>query len=109
MSMLAWQPACNRVCASCQAPLPALGFMRRNGGKGAASAGLTAGQHSTIDQWESEGNVATVPAAASQGVPLGESTRAQAHVGQACVLSAQDSFLIFTVSGLDLQTNISTL
>lgn len=36
-------------------------------------------------------------------------SHAQAHVGQACVLSAQDSFLIFTVSGLDLQTNISTL
>ena len=107
-----------------------LGFMRRNGGKGSANAALTAGaatavhtdyltainttltnggfgagQNGTIDQWESVGNVATAPATASQAVTLGESTTAQAHLAQAFVLSAQDRFLTFTVSGLDLQTN----
>ena len=114
-------------------PLSALGllpfgFMRRNGGKGSANAGVamgaashidyltainttltngsfSAGQNGTIDQWESVGNVAAAPAAASQTVMLGESTTAQAHLGQAFVLSAQDRFLTFTVSGLDLQTN----
>ena len=107
-----------------------LGFMRRNDGKGSANAAvatgaatatqtdyltainttlangsLHAGQTASIDQWQSVGNVAATPATASQGVTLGESTTAQAHLGQAFVLSAQDRFLTFTVSGLDLQTN----
>ena len=107
-----------------------LGFMRHNDGKGSANAGvatgaatashidyLTAinttlangsfsvGQNASIDQWESVGNVAATPAVASQVVMLGESTTAQAHLAQAFVLSAQDRFLTFTVSGLDLQTN----
>jgi hypothetical protein len=65
-------------------------------------------------QWEHLGNVQA--RAASQAgsstlgqVTLGESTSAQAHVGQAFVLSAQDRFLTFTVSGLNLQTNSTTL
>jgi Matrixin len=105
-----------------------LGFMRRNGGKGSANAvagaatavhtdyltainttltngSFSAGQNGSVDQWESIGNVTTAPAAASQAVTLGESNTAQAHLGQAFVLSAQDRFLTFTVSGLDLQTN----
>ena len=116
-------------------PLSALGLlpfglMRRNGGNGSANAGVAtgaatashidyltainttlangsfnAGQNGTIDQWESVGNVAATPANASQAVTLGESTTAQAHLAQAFVLSAQDRFLTFTVSGLDLQTN----
>lgn len=116
-------------------PLSALGllpfgFMRRNGGKGAANAGvaagaatathtdyltainttlangsLSSGQNGTIDPWESVGNVTNAPAAANQAVTLGESTTAQAHLGHAFVLSAQDRFLTLTVSGLDLQTN----
>ena len=114
-------------------PLSALGLlpfglMRRNDGKGSANTALTAGapvhtdyltainttlangsftagQNGTIDQWESVGNVATAPAAAFQAVTLGESTTAQAHLGQAFVLSAQDRFLTFTVSGLNLQSN----
>ena len=116
-------------------PLSALGllpfgFMRRNDGKGSANAAvatgaatatqtdyltainttlangsLHAGQTASIDQWQSVGNVAATPATASQGVTLGESTTAQAHLAQAFILSAQDRFLTFTVSGLDLQTN----
>ena len=114
-------------------PLSALGllpfgFMRRNDGKGSANAAptasaalhtdyltainttltngnLSAGQNGTVDQWESVGNVTTAPAAAFQAVTLGESTTAQAHLGQAFVLSAQDRFLAFTVSGLNLQAN----
>ena len=106
-----------------------LGFMRRNGNGSAnvalatgaaiathtdyltainttlANGSFSAGQNGTIDQWESVGNVATAPATASQAVTLGESTTAQAHLAQAFVLSAQDRFLTFTVSGLDLQTN----
>ena len=66
---------------------------------------FTAGQNGAMDQWESVGNVAAAPSAASQAVTLGESTTAQAHLGQAFVLSAQDRFLTFTVSGLDLQSN----
>ena len=107
-----------------------LGFMRRNGGSGSGNASATtgaatvthtdyltainttlangslhAGQNGTIDQWESVGNVAATPTAAFQAVTLGESTTAQAHLVQAFVLSAQDRFLTFTVSGLDLKTN----
>ena len=106
------------------------GFMRRNDGKGSANEAVATGaatasptsyltainttlangsfsarQNGTIDQWESVGNVAAAPAAAFQAVTLGESTSAQAHLAQAFVLSAQDRFLTFTVSGLDLQTN----
>ena len=116
-------------------PLSALGLlpfglMRRNGGNGSANAGvatgaatashidyLTAinttltngsfsvGQNASIDQWESVGNVAATPVVAFHAVTLGESTTAQAHLAQAFILSAQDRFLTFTVSGLDLQTN----
>ena len=70
-----------------------------------ANGSFNSGQNGTIDQWESVGNVATAPAAATQAVTLGESTTAQAHLGQAFVLSAQDRFLTFTVSGLNLQSN----
>jgi VCBS repeat-containing protein len=52
-------------------------------------------------QWETIGNIVTSPGF----VTLGESTSAQAHLAQAFVLSAQDRFLTFTVSGLNLQTN----
>ena len=116
-------------------PLSALGLlpfglMRRNDGKGSANAALTAGaatashidyltainttltngslharQNGIIDQWESVGNVAATPAVAFHAVTLGESTTAQAHLAQAFMLSAQDRFLTFTVSGLNLQTN----
>ena len=116
-------------------PLSALGLlpfglMRRNDGKGSANAAVATGaatashidyltainttlangslharQNASIDQWQSVGNVAATPATASQGVTLGESTTAQAHLAQAFILSAQDRFLTFTVSGLDLQTN----
>ena len=114
-------------------PLSALGLlpfglMRRNDGKGSANAALTAatatqtdyltainttltngsfsvGQNASIDQWESVGNVAATPVVAFHAVTLGESTTAQAHLAQAFILSAQDRFLTFTVSGLDLQTN----
>ena len=105
-----------------------LGFMRRNDGKGSANAAVAAGaathtdyltainttlvngsfkadQKGIVDQWESIGNVAAAPAIAFQAVTLGESTTAQAHLVQAFVLSAQDRFLTFTVSGLDLKTN----
>jgi Matrixin len=70
-----------------------LGFMRRNGGKGSANAGVAmgaathtdyltainttltngsfgAGQNGTIDQWESVGNVAATPAAGHTGSGL---------------------------------------
>ena len=114
-------------------PLSALGLlpfglMRRNDSKGAANAALTAGaatptsyltainttlangsfsarQNGIIDQWESVGNVAATPAVAFHAVTLGESTTAQAHLAQAFVLSAQDRFLTFTISGLNLQSN----
>ena len=114
-------------------PLSALGLlpfglMRRNDGRGSSNAALTAGaatqtdyltainttlangsfsagQNGSVDQWESIGNVTAAPAIAFQAVTLGESTTAQAHLGQAFVLSAQDRFLTFTVSGLNLQTN----
>jgi VCBS repeat-containing protein len=60
-----------------------------------------------LAQWEQVGNAAFGQIAASTGntVTLGESASTQAHVGQAFVLSAQDRFLTFTVSGLNLQTN----
>ena len=116
-------------------PLSALGLlpfglMRRNDGKGSANAALTTGaatashadyltainttlangsfsarQNGIIDQWESVGNVAAAPAVAFHAVTLGESTTAQAHLAQAFILSAQDRFLTFTVSGLNLQSN----
>jgi Bacterial Ig domain/Pretoxin HINT domain/Bacterial cadherin-like domain len=52
-------------------------------------------------QWASAGKVTATPST----LTLSESTTAQAHLAQAFVLSAQDRFLTFTVSGLDLQTN----
>lgn len=60
-----------------------------------------------LAQWEQVGNVAFGQIAASTGntVTLGESASAQAHVGQAFVLSAQDRFPTFTVSSLNLQSN----
>ena len=66
-----------------------------------ANGSFSARQNGTIDQWESVGNVAATPAVAFHAVTLGESTRAQAHLAQAFVLSAQDRFLTFTVRHAD--------
>ncbi len=52
-------------------------------------------------QWETTGKVDATPST----ITLGESATAQAHLAQAFILTAQDRFLTFTVSGLNLQTN----
>ena len=54
-------------------------------------------------QWETTGNV--TPSTQSTQITLGESTRQQAHLAQAFVITPQDRFLTFTVSGLNLQSN----
>jgi hypothetical protein len=60
-------------------------------------------------QWETTGNVTTNVASSGQTtlgqITLGESTRQQAHLAQAFVITAQDRFLTFTISGLNLQSN----
>ena len=101
-----------------------LGLVRRNAAATAASTAthtdyltainptLTNGSFATdstgqVPQWERVGNVQAIPAnnSTARSITLGESTSAQAHAGQAFVLTAQDRFLTFTVSGLSLQSN----
>jgi VCBS repeat-containing protein len=111
-----------------------LGFIRRQSGNSANgdnnSAPASTGQLANVDylsaanatlingnftgataadtslaQWDSLGNVV----AANHHVILGESPKAQAHVGQAFVITPQDRYLSFTVTGLNLQTNSSAL
>ena len=55
----------------------------------------------TVSQWETTGKVDATPST----ITLGESTTAQAHLAQAFIITPQDRFLTFTVSGLALQTN----
>ena len=52
-------------------------------------------------QWETTGKVDASPST----ITLGESTTAQAHLAQSFIITPQDRFLTFTVSGLALQTN----
>jgi Bacterial Ig domain/Bacterial cadherin-like domain len=66
---------------------------------------FTPAQNGTVSQWETTGKVDATPST----ITLGETTKAQAHLAQAFVLSAQDRFLTFTVSGLNLQSNSTTL
>jgi hypothetical protein len=60
---------------------------------------------SGLSAWESHGRVQFEASAGQHTINLCESTSAQAHLAQAFVVSAQDRFLTFTVSGLNLQTN----
>jgi hypothetical protein len=60
---------------------------------------------SGLSAWESHGRVQFDASAGQHTINLCESTSAQAHLAQAFVVSAQDRFLTFTVSGLNLQTN----
>ena len=55
-------------------------------------------------QWETTGKV-NIDSATPSTITLGESTTAQAHLAQAFIITPQDRFLTFTVSGLALQTN----
>ena len=67
---------------------------------------LTNGSFATgLGNWETHGNV-SASSPTTGAVTLGEtSTAGQTHLAQAFVITAQDRFLTFTVSGLNLQSN----
>ena len=69
-----------------------------------ANGNFTVGQNGSVIQWKTTGKV-NIDSATPFTITLGESTTTQTHLAQAFVLSGQDRFLTFTVSGLALQTN----